>query len=67
MPHFDPNEIKRIARKKGVRQSTLAEAIYVDRSTMDRWLNGKSNIPAHVLPLFASALQCNIMDFFTDK
>jgi len=66
MTFFDPRAIKAIAKQKGVSQEEIAEACYAHRSTVSKWCNGKTTIPADVLPTIAKVLDCKIMDFYTD-
>ena len=63
MLHFRPDRIKGLVKGRKIPYDQIAEACYVERKTVQRWMLGKADIPAYALPALAGLLVCS-MDFF---
>lgn len=66
MEAFCPWKIRKLAQEKHISQEALSKACDVDRSTLNRWLNGHQTPNADYLPLIAKKLGCTVADFFDD-
>ena len=65
MLHFHPDLIQGLVRGKKIPYDKIAEACYVERKTVQRWMLGKADIPAYALPALADLLGYKIDFFFS--
>jgi len=64
---FKVEIIRERAKELKISQERLAEACYVEPSTINRWMRNKTPLPAEILPAVAECLHCEITDFFVPE
>ncbi len=58
------NKISYYMEMKGISQSELARKLKIDRSHLNRVINGKSRPSTALLERIAAILDCSVKDFF---
>lgn len=65
LPHsfYDPEVVKRLRRRAGLKQATLAQRIKISRAHMCNIENGKVKEPGpHIIAAIARELGCTVAD-----
>ncbi len=59
--------IRALRQEKRLSQQELANALFVDRTLVNKWEHGKANLTIHTLSLLSRYFEVDIRYFFTDQ
>ena len=60
-------QIKETLKKKGLKQSELAERLGINRVSLSRLLSDKNDIRISTIKKIADAIGCDVAEFFTPE
>ena len=59
--------IRALRQEKRLSQQELANALFVDRTLVNKWEHGKANLTIHTLIFLSRYFEVDIRYFFTDQ
>lgn len=62
---FDPDQLIRLRRRRGLTQLDVAEALGVTQQAVSEWERGRKRPEINSLPILAEVLGCELIELFS--